>query len=465
MLNTFVMSGGKIYNNTVIYGYGGGVDNEDRSSFVMSGGVISNNTAWAGGGVSVFFGKFTMSGGVICNNTATGAYGGGVYFHDGMDFSISGGMISNNTALTNGGGVYYASHRSMYELPFYSFMMSGGVICGNTAFNSGGGVYIVDGLFRLSDGEILENTALYSGGGVWTDDRNLDILFVSDGVVFSGNRASVARDRDSVYDEIYSINVGGSVVWSEPFVQGYNNYDIGYTYYVTVSDSFTESSGKGLYATGESVTINAGTRNGYTFYNWGTSVDVVQPTSPTTTFIMPANDIIVTANWLLSQYSINYLLDGGSANNLPWSYNVENSFPITITNPTRTGYEFLGWTVRYANGTQLTSQISYRIPICTTGNVELTANWRAVDTGNGSGGGGSGGGGKPSPSVPASSPSVSVPSTPAPSAPSPSPSSGVGEGSDGVWSFWNIVLLGVVVGAVLLVGVIGVQLLYFKKRR
>ena len=144
---------------------------------------------------------------------------------------MSGGVIYNNTAANNGGGVYYFSSRPLYGLPFYSFVMSGGVICENIAFKSGGGVYIVDGLFRLSDGAILGNNALYSGGGIWTDANNLDILFVSDGVVFSDNYVSIFHDRNSVYDEIYRTNIGDNVIWSEPFTQGYNNYDIGYTYY------------------------------------------------------------------------------------------------------------------------------------------------------------------------------------------------------------------------------------------
>jgi len=173
----------------------------------------------------------------------------------------------------------------------------------------------------------------------------------------------------------------------------------------------------GLYATGASVTINAGTRNGYNFYRWSATADVTQATSTIATFIMPASNVIATAEWLPIQYSISYLLNDGSANNLPWSYTVEYSFPIVIPNPTRTGYEFLGWTVAYADGTQLSSQVSYRIPVGTTGNVVLTANWRILDSGNqgGDNGGGGGGGSSSKPS-----PSASVPGTPEPTASFPS---------------------------------------------
>ena len=215
----------------------------------------------------------------------------------------------------------------------------------------------------------------------------------------------------------------------------------------------------GLYATGASVTINAGTRNGYNFYRWSATADVTQATSTIATFIMPASNVIATAEWLPIQYSISYLLNDGSANNLPWSYTVEYSFPIVIPNPTRTGYEFLGWTVAYADGTQLSSQVSYSIPVGTTGNVVLTANWRINDPGNqgGDNGGGGGGGSSSKPS-----PSASVPSTPAPTetvpiTPTQSPSGSKESGSS--------LLLGVIIllAAIVVLAIIRIALLLSHK--
>jgi uncharacterized repeat protein (TIGR02543 family) len=93
---------------------------------------------------------------------------------------------------------------------------------------------------------------------------------------------------------------------------------------------------------------------------------------------MPTNNVVVTASWNAIQYSISYTLNGGSngAGN-PSTYNAGN-LPITLTNPTRTGYAFLGWTVKYADGSQTdvtTPVLSYSIPSGATGNIALTANW------------------------------------------------------------------------------------------
>jgi uncharacterized repeat protein (TIGR02543 family) len=77
-------------------------------------------------------------------------------------------------------------------------------------------------------------------------------------------------------------------------------------YAVTVSGSQlpagtgANQSGAGNYNPGDSVTIRAGTRTGYTFSNWTVmagGVTLANINSATTTFTMPANNVTVTANW------------------------------------------------------------------------------------------------------------------------------------------------------------------------
>lgn len=69
-------------------------------------------------------------------------------------------------------------------------------------------------------------------------------------------------------------------------------------YSVTVNDSYAQVSGAGKYAAGEIVSISAGKRDNYDFLGW-TSSDVTfnDISSETTTFIMPAMDVSVTAQW------------------------------------------------------------------------------------------------------------------------------------------------------------------------
>ena len=69
-------------------------------------------------------------------------------------------------------------------------------------------------------------------------------------------------------------------------------------YTVTVKGSYANNSGEGKYAPGEPVTVRAGSREDYSFDDWESDdVDFEDADSRTTTFIMPAGDVTVTATW------------------------------------------------------------------------------------------------------------------------------------------------------------------------
>lgn len=83
-----------------------------------------------------------------------------------------------------------------------------------------------------------------------------------------------------------------------------------------------------------------------------------------------AKDLTVQAVWTLKQYQISYDLEGGTADN-PEYYNVEtNNF--TLTQPTKTGYTFIGWTG--ANGAVPQKEVT--VIASEGGNLEFIANWQ-----------------------------------------------------------------------------------------
>jgi len=76
-------------------------------------------------------------------------------------------------------------------------------------------------------------------------------------------------------------------------------------YTVTVNNGGTSASGSGEYAIGDPVSIQAGTRSGYSFNGW-TSTDgvaFVDASSAATTFSMIAQNVTVTANWQMNSGS------------------------------------------------------------------------------------------------------------------------------------------------------------------
>ena len=87
---------------------------------------------------------------------------------------------------------------------------------------------------------------------------------------------------------------------------------------------------------------------------------------------MPAENMTVTAQWRVNRYTITYDLDRGTADDNPTGYTVETE-TFTLKNPTRPGYIFSGW-----SGTGLTGEdnLTVTIPKGSTGDRSYTAHWR-----------------------------------------------------------------------------------------
>lgn len=87
-------------------------------------------------------------------------------------------------------------------------------------------------------------------------------------------------------------------------------------------------------------------------------------------FTMPAYAVTVTAEFEAIKYTVTYKLNGGSnaAGNPTW-YTVEEGF--TLADPTKTGYNFTGWT--YDGVASPVKNVT--IEAGTTGNLTFTANW------------------------------------------------------------------------------------------
>lgn len=117
------------------------------------------------------------------------------------------------------------------------------------------------------------------------------------------------------------------------------------------------------------------TKAGYTFLGWTGS----NGNTPQTDVIIDkgtTGNLSYIANWKQIEnvfsafYEITYVLDGGNVIGNPVSY-MENDLPIILKDPTKKGYQFIGWTG--SNG-QI-PQKSVIIPYGTTGNLSYTANW------------------------------------------------------------------------------------------
>ena len=127
-----------------------------------------------------------------------------------------------------------------------------------------------------------------------------------------------------------------------------------------------------LVENGGNLPANTFTRNGYTFAGWALSADGAVEYADEAAITATAETkgaYTLYAVWTPDTYTISYDLDGGEAAN-PASY-TEATETFTLTNPTKSGYGFLGWTG--SNGD--VPQASVSIVKGSTGAKSYTAHW------------------------------------------------------------------------------------------
>lgn len=117
---------------------------------------------------------------------------------------------------------------------------------------------------------------------------------------------------------------------------------------VIIKNSYSENNGSGEYSYGETVTIDAGTKDNATFSHWeAEGITLEDPTSPTVTFSMPANSVTLTAKWQgLDFFDFNFdnwtsaedfINSDGESTGYGWQSGYVPYSASLYTDPTRTG--------------------------------------------------------------------------------------------------------------------------------
>ena len=115
------------------------------------------------------------------------------------------------------------------------------------------------------------------------------------------------------------------------------------------------------------ITVIAYSKTDVRFLGWYTVGNQLVETNTEYSFAMPNYDYPLEAKW--NYFTIKYDLNGGTNNpNNPKSYTVDSN-KITLSDPTRSGYQFTGWTY---NGNKITE-----IDPALLDNITLVANWKA----------------------------------------------------------------------------------------
>ena len=196
------------------------------------------------------------------------------------------------------------------------------------------------------------------------------------------DKVAIGLTFNQVYTETAPGTIGNYILVgsnTQSVTAGYTGNEITFYYKLnafSVSYAYTGSVPTGAPAVpaaatktvGSSVNVaTAPTLTGYTFSGWSTSDATISSGS----FTMPNHAVTFTGSWTPITYTISYNLNGGSVTPPnPTSYTVESA-PITLNNPTKTGYTFAGWT-----GTGLNAATKdVTIPTGSTGDRSYTATW------------------------------------------------------------------------------------------
>lgn len=115
------------------------------------------------------------------------------------------------------------------------------------------------------------------------------------------------------------------------------------------------------------VTIAAYSKTDVRFLGWYDTNNNLVETNAVYSFTMPNHDYTLEAKW--NYFTVSYNLNGGTNNpNNPTSYTIEST-GLSLLNPTKTNYDFLGWQYK---GNYVSS-----ISPSWLENIELNAIWKA----------------------------------------------------------------------------------------
>lgn len=149
-----------------------------------------------------------------------------------------------------------------------------------------------------------------------------------------------------------------------------NDYELTLTASPESSGTLT---GAGTYAFGSSVTVEATAADGYAFVNW-TKGATEMSTDPVYTFSMPAEDLALTANFVVDEHTLTLVSSPEEVGYLTGGGVYAAGTEVDITATANAGFQFVNWTDNDGEVSAY-ADFTYTMP---HGDVTLTANFIPV---------------------------------------------------------------------------------------
>ncbi|MDR2822279.1 MAG: InlB B-repeat-containing protein, partial [Acholeplasmatales bacterium] len=191
-------------------------------------------------------------------------------------------------------------------------------------------VHFVETIDKLRNGTIIGGTTYkgYEQFDLKTDIQiELDLIFAN---AVNALKASIGLDQ--MTNILYSALVSMANLPIE--------YSI--TYELVLDDVVNPNSDIDYYTIRSSeFEFEDATKDGYTFLGWYTASDYKNKIQ--VVYHGSTGNLVLWAKWVLTDYNINYYLDGGVNNVLnPYTFNILSD-TFTLEDPSKDGYSFVGW--------------------------------------------------------------------------------------------------------------------------
>jgi uncharacterized repeat protein (TIGR02543 family) len=335
--------------------------NDDTDVTISEGAVITAGRFDHGMEISNQDATFTMTGGsvtgmsgIYVNNVKTLAISGGTIAGIGNEYGLN--LEAGNATIS--GGTFSATGSDALSIDGSAAV----TVTGGTFTSARAGILLNSGSLNIAPTE--STPVLVQGNGTWY------------GAVATGGGLS-NPDYSRVAYYVASANYDGT--GKALFKQSANPYPTGNTYkyaqffaaaptYMLTVDNGTANISAEKIQAGTKVKVNV--TDDELFTEWtAEGVTLLDKTQPEQEFIMPLNDVTLTAVFE-KQYTVTFNTGGGSA--VTAQKVTEGKTASKPTDPTRPGYTFLGW---YKTEDFL-SVFDFTAPI--TGNTTAYANWAEV---------------------------------------------------------------------------------------
>ncbi len=225
---------------------------------------------------------------------------------------------------------------------------------------------------RFNNGVKANNGAIIASAGK-DSTTYFNYYYTASEVSNTFGTSKTVREFEATGDVLFLLGRVNSECWVQPDEYEYpvpvlerlNNCHVTYVTYGGEHDNSSDIK------TDETYILHPASRRGYDFEGWYTEDTYERRYASLTP---NQRKLTLYAKWSLSEYEIQYVLNGGenvSAN--PISYNMLDE-DIVLSSPSRNGYEFVGWSAD-PDGTLIMTSIEKG----TVGNITLYANWKKIN--------------------------------------------------------------------------------------